>query len=116
MNEIILSNSAMPMVDECGLIAASESFYHMDRTADFNVLLYVTDGTMYVTEAGMDYAANAGDLLFLKKGIHHWGEREIIKGTRWYFIHFYNREEYDTDLNRQITLPKTLTGLRESRI
>ncbi|MCH5212557.1 MAG: helix-turn-helix transcriptional regulator [Oscillospiraceae bacterium] len=116
MNEIILSNSSMPVVEECGLIAASESFYHMDRIADFNVLLYVTDGTIHVTEDGTDYAVNTGELMFLKKGLHHWGRREIQKGTRWYFIHFYDGAEYESEFICRTKLPKMISGITESRI
>lgn len=116
MNELILSNSAMPAVEECGLIAASEPFYHMDRNADFNVLIYVTDGTIHVTEEGTDYAVNSGELLFLKSGLHHWGTREIGKGTRWYFIHFYDGSEYESKFSSKTTLPKKISGLKETRI
>lgn len=106
----------MPLVDECGLIAAAESFYHMDRITDFNVLIYVTEGTIYVTEDVTDYEVNPGELLFLKSGLHHWGKREIMKGTRWYFIHFYDGAEYEIQSGRKMTLPKKLSGLKESRI
>ncbi|MGM9937206.1 MAG: helix-turn-helix domain-containing protein [Candidatus Ornithomonoglobus sp.] len=115
MNEIILSNSSMPVIEDCGLLAASEPFYHMDRTAAFNVFIYVTDGTIYVTEEGEDYEVNPGELLFLKSGAHHWGRREIKKGTSWYFFHFHCGAESGGRFRREIMLPKKLSGLRNSR-
>ena len=125
MNEIILSNICPPLLSECGLLAAAEPFYHMDRTAGFNVLIYVTDGTIYVTEDGTDYAVGTGEMLFLKSGIRHCGRREIQKGTRWYYIHFCNSggEPDCMDENcaarmfkKSAVLPKKLSGLKNSRI
>lgn len=115
MNEIILSNSVMPVIEDCGLLAASEPFYHMDRTADFNVLIYVISGTIYVTEDGTDYEINPGELLFLKSGVHHWGAKEIKKGTQWYFFHFRGGAGGENRFEREIALPKKLTGLENSR-
>jgi hypothetical protein len=31
-----------------------------------------------------------GEVFFLKKGIHHWGEPKTVRGTSWYWIHFYD--------------------------
>ncbi len=117
MNEIILSNTRPPIFSECGLLAATEPFYHMDRTADFNVMIYVTDGAIYVTEDETDYEINPGELLFLKSGLRHWGKREIKKGTRWYYFHFYDNPDNtpDKSLERTAVLPKTLSGLKNSR-
>ncbi len=125
MNKIILSNTRPPLLSECGLLAAAEPFYHMDRTAGFNVLIYVIDGTVYVTEDGTDYAVGAGELLFLKSGVHHYGRREIKKGTRWYYLHFCDsagepecmRENCSARaFKKTAALPKQLSGLENSRI
>ncbi len=40
----------------------------MDRIADFNVTIYVTEGVMYVTEKGWDYEIDAGEMLLIKTG------------------------------------------------
>lgn len=130
MNSIILNNISMPVLDGCDMCAASEPFFHADRIADFNVLIYVIEGTIYVTEEQTDYTVNAGEMLFLKKGVHHFGKREIPKGTRWYFIHFFFREENGLDsfvpesspiaqyepVKYNIELPKKLSGLEGSAI
>lgn len=115
MNEIILSNSAMPVIEDCGLLAAAEPFHHMDRTAEFHVIIYVTDGTIYVTEENRDYEVNPGELLFLKSGVHHYGRKEIQKGTRWYFFHFREGAVNETRFQREMMLPKKLSGLKHSR-
>lgn len=93
MNEITLNTAAMPVLNGCDLCAADEGFFHSDRVLDFNVLIYVVEGEIYVTEGETDYSVKAGELLFLKSGIRHYGKRKIQKGTRWYFVHFYYDEK-----------------------
>ena len=130
MHSIIFNNISMPVLNGCDLCAASEPFYHADRTIDFNVLIYVTEGTIYVTEGNTDYAVNQGELLFLKNGVRHFGKYEISKGTRWYFVHFYFSEQSDLNEfspdNTPIVqyepvrfyrkLPKFMSGLSGSSI
>ncbi|MDO5397657.1 MAG: helix-turn-helix domain-containing protein [bacterium] len=115
MYEVEISNSAMPVVTECGLLAASEPFYHMDRTADFNVLIYVTEGIIYVAEDGEEHEINPGEIFFLKRGVHHWGSREIKKGTRWYFFHFKEGEPIPNRYEEKTVLPKKIYISDDSR-
>lgn len=130
VNEIVFNNIAMPVLNGCDLCAASEPFYHADRVTDFNILIYVLEGEIYVTEADTDYIIHEGELLFLKSGVHHFGKYEISKGTRWYFVHFYFKEEenlpvFTPDSSPIIqyepvrfsaALPKKLTGLSGGEI
>ena len=130
MNNIIFNNVCMPVLNGCDLCAASEPFYHADRTIDFNILIYVIEGTVYVTEGNVDYVVNAGEMIFLKNGIRHFGKYEIQKGTRWYFVHFYFQEQSDLEeflpSNEPIqqyepvkfmrALPKFISNLTGSRI
>lgn len=92
MNEIVISNHILPTIESCDQCIATEPFLHADRVLDFNVMIYVTDGVIYVTEAGTEYAIHPGELLFLKKGVHHYGTKLIPKGTRWFYVHFYLNE------------------------
>ena len=55
MNEVVISNHCVPLFSGCGLLVASECFYHADRTADFNVLIFVIEGCIFVTEVDTDY-------------------------------------------------------------
>ena len=131
MNEIILSSACQPVVCSCDFLAAPEPFYHLDRVLDFNMLIYVTEGTIYVTEDETDYDVNAGELLFLKKGHRHYGKKEIPRGTKWYYVHFClddpgaDHIPFRPDaeplgayepLRFSETLPKTLTGLKNRHI
>lgn len=108
---------------------------HVDRTAAHDVLLFVVSGCIPVVEDGHEYFLNAGDVFFLKKGIHHWGESFIEEGTSWYFIHFRHdaasddAPELSADFRhtpkvhcpedayrRMITLPKHLSNMRNTDI
>lgn len=120
LNEIIYCNYAVPIVGGYGILAASEPFYHTDRTVDFNILIYVLEGTIYVTEGDIDLEAGSGELIFLKSGIRHFGKKEIPKGTKWAYVHFYFNEPADVSKlpcqkgQYSAPLPKKITGLRES--
>lgn len=131
MNELIITTTDQPVVCGCDHLAASEPFFHADRTLDYNVLIYVSEGTIYVTEDGIDHEVNAGELLFLKSGVRHYGAREIPRGTKWYFAHFYlNEQKCDhkrlradptpLGVHEPITLsahlPKKLSGLKNGTI
>lgn len=114
-NNIVCANISvdtiyLPQISDCDILTASESFYHMDRTADFNVMIYVTDGVMYVTENGIDHEISAGELLFLKSGLRHFGKYETQRGTRWFYAHFDLHEASESS----IEVPKKSYGLSES--
>ncbi len=127
---IVLNNTTLPIVNGCNVCIAPEPFYHADRVIDFNVLLYVLEGVIYVTEDETDYEVHAGELFFLKKGIHHFGKKEIAKGTRWYFVHFYFDEQADLKefiaeeqnieqgekLQSAVILPKKLSHMENTEI
>lgn len=89
MSQITITNNSMPIVSSCDFCIATEPFFHIDRTADFHVMIYVTSGVIYVTEEDNDYEIGPGELLFLHKGLHHFGKKLIPRGTQWYYVHFY---------------------------
>lgn len=98
MNEIYIGSAALPVICGCGGLTANEPFLHADRTVDFNVMIYVTSGCIYVTEEQTDYELKAGDLLFLKSGLRHFGKKPCPRGTSWHYAHFI--------LNGQESLPR----------
>ena len=115
MYRVRLSNEQLPSVVGYGLLATAEGFTHADRNLPFHVLIYVLEGTIYVTEDGVDYAVQPGQLLFLKSGLRHFGKRLIPRGTRWYYVHFALPQP--TQENAQwLTLPKQLFHLTGSSI
>lgn len=126
MCRVLLSNEQLPSVAGYGLLATSEGFYHADRNLPFHVLIYVLEGTIYVTEDGVDYAVCPGQLLFLKSGLRHFGKQLIPRGTRWYYVHFHLPQPTGADGTVQplqtadavqwLSLPKHLLHLTGSSI
>ena len=105
---VSVDEKTLPLVSDCDILTATDSFYHMDRMADFNVMILVTDGVMYVSENDIDYEIRAGELLFLKNGLRHFGKIETLRGTRWIYVHFSLPDEKGTE---RVYLPKKTCGL-----
>lgn len=80
--------TAMPFVCEADRCAAGENEIHIDRTFDCNVAILLLKGSMEIIEDGTPYSLTAGDIFFLKSGVHHWGEKPFERGTVWYYAHF----------------------------
>ena len=129
MNNLYFSNTTLPVVCAADRRCAAESFTHADRVLDFNVLIYVLSGTIYVTEGDTDYAADEGTLLFLEHGRRHFGKTECPAGTSWIFAHFYldtpplpDFAPDTTDigvhekLESRVPLPKALHSLQGSEL
>ena len=112
---ISINELSLPVVSDCNILTASDGFYHMDRTADFNVLIYVTDGTIYVTEDGQDYEIASGEMLFLKSGLRHFGRYETPRGTSWIYAHFCLPDNRESSENAML-LPKKISCLSGSVI
>ena len=66
MHSIKLDTITIPVMSDCGILTAASPFIHVDRTADFNVMICVMQGTIYVTEDETDYSIGENEILFLK--------------------------------------------------
>lgn len=80
--------TAMPFICEADRCAAGENEIHINRTFDCNVVILLLKGSMEIIEDGVPYRLSAGDIFFLKSGVHHWGEKPFERGTVWYYAHF----------------------------
>ena len=81
MNEIMIDTRTLPAALSGAYQVASAPFIHADRTANFHVLIYVTEGHISVTEEDTDYLIQKEELFFLKSGLHHYGKSLIPQGT-----------------------------------
>lgn len=96
MNNIVyLPENKLPSVSLCDRIQCETGFVHPDRIMDMNVLLYVEKGSFHIFEEEPDrprtrkeYTLDEGSLLFLKQGMHHFGDIKCPDGTKWFFVHF----------------------------
>lgn len=78
----------MPAIMYADYGCCRKPILHVDRVATHDVLLLILSGCMPVVEDGREYFLKAGDIFFLKKGVHHWGETPFDENTSWLFIHF----------------------------
>lgn len=86
---------AAPFVCEADRCAAGEHEIHIDRIFGCSVVILLLKGSMEIIEDGVRYALTAGDIFFLKSGVHHWGEKPFERGTVWYYAHFLCPEPED---------------------
>lgn len=116
---------ALPLVRSADFAVTHRPFVHQSRTLDYHVLVYILKGGMHIIEEGAPYELGPGELLLLKAGLHHWGERACPAGTTWIYIHFHlqdadgappfspyagfmrNREFDPADYQCALPLPKT---------
>ena len=86
---IELGLDTLPLVRSADFCVTERPFVHPRRTLDYHVLVCILKGGMQIIEQGTVYDLRPGDLMFLKAGLHHWGERPCPAGTTWIYIHFY---------------------------
>lgn len=124
MHEIILKETEGVYVEVIDLLTTHTPFYHVDRIAKSDVLIYVISGYIYVSEEGIDYEIGPGEMILLKQGTHQYGKKLIAAGTSWIYAHFYHGEinnveictlRYD-DHASEIVLPKTIRDLSKTDI
>lgn len=61
---------------------------HPDRVMDEHDIFYVIEGSWEVGQNGTGYLLEAGDVILLHAGQHHYGIANCAPGTRTMFIHF----------------------------
>ena len=78
MNEIFLNNASMPVLCGCDFFTAAESFYHADRTVDFNIPRIIIISRRFAVGDGSEISAlySEGDLVNGKGS--YFGDRRMI--------------------------------------
>jgi AraC-like DNA-binding protein/quercetin dioxygenase-like cupin family protein len=91
MNNVKISSYSLPLVRDMGyMIDMSGTQLHPNRKMEkVNVFVFVEKGCIYVNEDGRDFQIEEGSYLFLRRNIAHYGTKTYAKGTKWYYIHFY---------------------------
>lgn len=114
MHEIQISGTCPVLVRDIGFTSTSSGWVHPDRILDYHVMIFVCCGQMQVLEDDIEYHIGPGDILFLKKGIHHWGTLEAAPGTKTIWVHFFDpstlsmpKEEYRFFPENQVFSPKS---------
>lgn len=95
MHEVYLPLDTLPLLSIAGSVTAEQDFIHQDRIIDEHVFIYLYRGEMEIIEDGIVYPLKQGEFVFLKAGVHHWGERIIPAGTCWFYVHFSLGQQLD---------------------
>lgn len=95
----------------CGQLISPSGFLHHRRSFDENVLIMVTEGTLYITANNVQFSLAPGRYIFLKAGEEHYGHRQSNGRLSYLWAHFHSEREFETvnDKNDEYTylLPET---------
>ncbi len=80
----------------CGQFISPAGFLHQRRLFDVNVLIMITEGTLYINANGAEYAVGAGQYIFLKAGEEHFGYRPSEGKLSYLWTHFKSDMEFET--------------------
>ncbi|MGN0779443.1 MAG: helix-turn-helix domain-containing protein [Aristaeellaceae bacterium] len=87
MEYSILPYSPNRMVTLCGENVYPQPELHPDRVMDEHDLMYVYSGEWMMVQDEAVYQVQAGDLIFLRAGSHHWSPTKCTLNARNMFIH-----------------------------
>lgn len=73
----------------CGQLVSPSEFTHHRRRFDENVLIMVTEGTLYVTANNIQFAVNVGEYILLPAGEEHFGFRQSDGRLCYLWAHFH---------------------------
>ncbi|MFO7637027.1 MAG: AraC family ligand binding domain-containing protein, partial [Clostridia bacterium] len=91
-NAIRINHNQIPQLKNMGHIKPGPRWIHPDRVLDYHDFLYIVKGTFLVWEQETEYVLHGGDILFLKAGLHHFGNKKDSDDVEWYYVHFYLEE------------------------
>ncbi len=92
MNENVISKITYNYM---GLFTTQESWIHPKACEITYEIIYVTKGTVYLSECDRDFILEKGDLIVLKPGAVHYGNKHS-SDTSFYWVHYNCDEEYET--------------------
>lgn len=87
MEYSILPYSPNRMVTLCGENVYPQPELHPDRVMDEHDLMYVYSGEWTIVQDDAVYQVQAGNLIFLRAGSHHWSPAKCTLNARNMFIH-----------------------------
>ena len=80
----------------CGQLISPSGFVHHRRCFDENVLIMMTEGTLYITANNVEYALVPGQYIFLKAGEEHFGHRPSEGRLSYLWAHFRSDCGFET--------------------
>lgn len=84
-----LSVSPGLRVVSAGLFVSPGYGIHPDRVIDSYELIFVRTGRLGIAEGGRDYVVRAGEALWMRPGVRHYGTLPHEPDLSFYWTHFY---------------------------
>ena len=95
-------NALLPLrYDICGQLVSSHGFLHHRRCFEYHVLIFVTEGTLYVTTDGVPYTVSAGQYILFRAGTEHFGHKESTGRLSYMWVHFSTDSDPDTNIDNE---------------
>lgn len=86
----------LPEFFVCGNLISESGFVHCRRRFDCNVLIFVLEGTLPITQSEREFAVSEGQYVFLKAGEEHYGHRAAEGRLSYMWVHFGNDTGWET--------------------
>lgn len=94
----------------CGKFISRGEWIHPDRIINSHEIIFVTSGTVFINENGIDYALKENDLLLLEPNLRHFGYKESTD-TSFYWLHYVGSTEAELTKQMHIESPYNLSIL-----
>lgn len=106
-----VSNTSRPLgYVSSGNLLSKDGFIHPRRILDTYVLLLVKEGTLYITQAGVNYEVLPNQYIFLAAGEEHAGFRPSPGKLSYLWVHFSLPEPADITLEKPLLFENVRTG------
>ncbi len=80
----------------CGQLISPSGFLHHRRCMDENVLIMITEGTLYITANNAEFSLLPGQYILLKAGEEHFGHRPSEGRLSYLWAHFRSDCGFET--------------------
>lgn len=79
-----------------GNLISKQNFLHQRRNIDTNVLILIKEGTLYISQNGVNYKIGPNQYIFLKANENHFGYRASSGKLSYLWVHFLINDEITT--------------------
>ena len=82
------TNTTTPLTfSVCGQLISKDGFLHHKRCFDWDVLILITEGTLYLTANNTAYTLTPNQYIFLKAGEEHFGHQASSGKLSYLWVH-----------------------------
>ncbi len=87
--QYLLSSTTSPLkYHSSGNLISKNNFLHHRRNFELYVLIMVKEGTLYISQSGVNYSLGPNEYLFLKANAEHYGFKSSPSKLSYLWVHF----------------------------